>query len=512
MSSQGLVFFTGWSFSKEYTERFLAKLAPSLDCICIDTLSFLKIQEKEITLDTAAIAAHVNALRSKQSSSILHIAGWSLGGIAAVDYLLSQNSEFETLTLINSTTDFIEDKEERRNSFLKLFTSISTDDRRVLNSFYGTLLKERADWKDKKPTVEELYTQSLSFTHEELLQGLEYLKQGMNKERLSHINIPTYVVCGKEDLLIPPSHSALLQSCIPGASIRILDGYSHLLPFQNLFHTFSHLKFQYMNTHLTSHFSRAAHTYHKNALVHRRAAEYLISHSPALQGSTDVLDLGSGTGIVSEQLAGYCKESSISNFDISAEMLNVARHSFPESVYIQGDLKNHTLAPDYSYVFSNMALQWLENPYDMVECISKCLAPSGKFSVSIVLKGTFSLLSQIRERVLTISNPSCSHIETQTHKLPELQALKNAFSSSSQIRCTRIECHTFHDYFESIERMFKSIKQLGISGSSERILSKKQFSLLCSLYEEALSHSNKKPHLDYVIGFFWGERCDESPN
>lgn len=48
--------------------------------------------------------------------------------------------------------------------------------------------------------------------------------------RLDRIRVPTQVVSGEEDILVPPSNSELLAHRIPGAELELLPGIGHAVP------------------------------------------------------------------------------------------------------------------------------------------------------------------------------------------------------------------------------------------------------------------------------------------
>ena len=45
--------------------------------------------------------------------------------------------------------------------------------------------------------------------------------------RLRNIKVPTFVISGKEDILVPPQNSEILSENIPGAKLIMLDGLAH---------------------------------------------------------------------------------------------------------------------------------------------------------------------------------------------------------------------------------------------------------------------------------------------
>jgi pimeloyl-ACP methyl ester carboxylesterase len=54
--------------------------------------------------------------------------------------------------------------------------------------------------------------------------------QGTSPPRLRSLNVPTLVIHGSDDPIIPVEHGRTLAETIPGAESLILDGYGHALP------------------------------------------------------------------------------------------------------------------------------------------------------------------------------------------------------------------------------------------------------------------------------------------
>ena len=170
--------------------------------------------------------------------------------------------------------------------------------------------------------------------------------------------------------------------------------------------------------------------YDQESVVQKKVALYLVTHSQKLFGEQKIIDLGSGTGHVSEEIVKYCAEESITNFDISSEMLEICREKFPQSNYVQGDINNIQLNSKFNYLFSNMAMQWVESPEKIASCINDCLSAGGKFSVSIVIRGTFNLIKTIREQIIDENSMGSKSHLTQSHKLPEFSELKKSLGET----------------------------------------------------------------------------------
>lgn len=62
---------------------------------------------------------------------------------------------------------------------------------------------------------------------------LEILKSVDLRERIQHVNVPTLIVHGKEDAIIPKADSETLASLMPHAELEVLDGVGHCWNVEN---------------------------------------------------------------------------------------------------------------------------------------------------------------------------------------------------------------------------------------------------------------------------------------
>jgi pimeloyl-ACP methyl ester carboxylesterase len=53
------------------------------------------------------------------------------------------------------------------------------------------------------------------------------------ESRLDQIQVPTLILAGEHDQVVPPGNAELLAARIPGAQVRILPGVGHLLPIED---------------------------------------------------------------------------------------------------------------------------------------------------------------------------------------------------------------------------------------------------------------------------------------
>jgi len=104
----------------------------------------------------------------------------------------------------------------------------------------------------------------------------------------------------------------------------------------------------------------------------------LVNKRPNLK----VIDLGCGTGELTKILAESLPNSDVTGLDSSPQMLEKAgSHQTPRLHYEQGDLS--ALTDKWDLIFSNAAIQWVNNHNKLIPLIYSKLNPGGQICVQI---------------------------------------------------------------------------------------------------------------------------------
>jgi malonyl-CoA O-methyltransferase len=140
-------------------------------------------------------------------------------------------------------------------------------------------------------------------------------------------------------------------------------------------------------------FNKASKSYDSVANIQQEAADFLVSKIIAMydMGPKNILDLGAGTGYVTEKLLSNFPESAFYINDLSENMLDICKVKFAQYHnfhYLPGDMLQLSANNDYyEYIVSNFAFQWLE---DWRYAIKIFHAKNSRiFAFSILLDGTF---------------------------------------------------------------------------------------------------------------------------
>ncbi len=147
---------------------------------------------------------------------------------------------------------------------------------------------------------------------------------------------------------------------------------------------------------VTNEFNRRAESYDRFAYVQRIAAEevaQIVENFSHLLANPSILELGSGTGFLTEHLVQRFPDHQIYATDISERMIDILR----EKIGFHRNLETHvldanTLSGDFSTigcVVSGFTLQWLSNPAESVHQWLKSIHPNGFAVLSWLGEGSF---------------------------------------------------------------------------------------------------------------------------
>ena len=160
-------------------------------------------------------------------------------------------------------------------------------------------------------------------------------------------------------------------------------------------------------TAIADSFSRAAESYDSAAWYQRRVGEKLVSKvdeliSPEML-SAQCLDVGAGTGHFSRQLAALPWIDQLSGLDIATGMMRHASQHTSSSeniTWLVGDAENLPLKEGtVDLIFSNMAIQWAQQPHTLFKEWARVLKPQGYAAFSTLLPATLHELAACWQKV-----------------------------------------------------------------------------------------------------------------
>jgi malonyl-CoA O-methyltransferase len=247
-------------------------------------------------------------------------------------------------------------------------------------------------------------------------------------------------------------------------------------------------------------FNRAAECYDQYNQLQRAVGNALIRHLlTAGKTASSVIDLGCGTGVVTEALANAIPAIRIDAIDIADKLLAAAKHrlsGFNVNISL-ADFESFNACDQYDLVFSNMALHWAADFPSLLRRIYSALTADGLLAFTVPVAGTFSDLKKQLPRVSgqAFFNPFI-----------EIKTLNDNLETAGFSMLTE----DVQDYcypYTNILSALMSLKHVGSTGLVGDERHRSSGSLLTSIGRDALLDTRKKIEVDYRIAVIVARRA-----
>jgi pimeloyl-ACP methyl ester carboxylesterase len=179
------------------------------------------------------LAGDVAGLLDHLEIDTAHIVGVSLGGMIAQTFAIEHPGRTMTLTSIMSSPDLTAFSEASPEAIALLFTPRPLDDsaarEAALHSgrvLAGEFFDERAVLGYERAASERGGAYPMGTAR----QMCAILASGAREEALRRLKVPTLVIHGEADPLIPPSAGRRTAALIPGAELVMVEKMGHDLP------------------------------------------------------------------------------------------------------------------------------------------------------------------------------------------------------------------------------------------------------------------------------------------
>lgn len=216
-----------------------------------------------------------------------------------------------------------------------------------------------------------------------------------------------------------------------------------------------------------AHFSKNASQYSQYAHVQKIMANTLWRQvKPYLKPGMKVLEIGCGTGYLTELMIQSSYSIAVTAVDIAPGMIEVSKQKFASTESIQwicGDIEEMALSNTYDLIVSNATFQWFNTPEKTVNRLSTFLNDEGILGFSTFGPDTFIELHQAFKRAEMLTG-----IENQQppgQSFFSLESYKD-FCQKSEIQVygeERIEM----EYFRNARAFLDSVRRIGANNSNQ---------------------------------------------
>jgi pimeloyl-ACP methyl ester carboxylesterase len=176
------------------------------------------------------LAGDLRALLDGLELPPAHLVGASMGGMIVQEFALSHPGRLRSLTICCSNfggRNAVYAGPEVAQAMLE--GSAQDASPRALRAALEVLFHPRS--LEEKPDAVEFYVESKrAFPHssEELARRKEGIGSFDVFDGLPRLNVPTLVVTGSHDRLVPPENAQRLAARIPGAELAVIEGAGHV--------------------------------------------------------------------------------------------------------------------------------------------------------------------------------------------------------------------------------------------------------------------------------------------
>jgi pimeloyl-[acyl-carrier protein] methyl ester esterase len=157
--------------------------------------------------------------------------GWSLGGLIALDTILSRPSRIRALVLVSSTPRFCQGPDYDGGvplaTLRAMKIALQHDPVPTLRQFHRMVHAPDVPAAD---ATEDFTAQALKGGIKILADGLEYLATTDLRSKLFALAPPVLLVHGDADVVIPSAASAYMAANVPRTAVQIFRGKGHGLP------------------------------------------------------------------------------------------------------------------------------------------------------------------------------------------------------------------------------------------------------------------------------------------
>ena len=339
-----------------------------------------------------------------------------MGGMVALETAARCPERVAGLILVGSTAKFCSDEDYPQGIPAQNLRAMTAALRRhpvpVLSQFLAEV--HAPDTLDPD-SLSVNVTRATALGIDHLVRDLGYLQSADLRQIAKTLNVPTLVLHGREDRIVPYQSGQWLLDNLPHARGKIFKGVGHNLPLvhtgivENGNRRISRGKHRSSTCRTVRHrFSAAATTYDAHARVQNAVAAKLVRLIPSSDSIARILEVGCGTGALTRHLLGNFPKATIDAIDISPKMIDSARRNFSAAPTIHwhvADARNFRGRKHYELIASNCALHWVNPLLEGLHNLARLLKPGGQLIFSIMLDGTLHELHEARLRIAPEKQP-----------------------------------------------------------------------------------------------------------
>jgi pimeloyl-[acyl-carrier protein] methyl ester esterase len=228
-SGPPLAMLHGWAMHSGVWRDFAMRLAQRYRVICLD----LPGHGRSSMCNAADLDEICEVLIRAIPERSCHLLGWSLGGTLAMAMAERFPERVDKVVVLAGNPKFVqaEDWPGIKPDTLEAFADLlKTDVQQTLTRFLALQVNGLPRGKALLPTLKQALQECPAPADAALAAGLQVLKSADLRNFLLQNRVPTVLIFGGKDTLIPVCCATLLQRLNPRLQVRVLASAGHL-PF-----------------------------------------------------------------------------------------------------------------------------------------------------------------------------------------------------------------------------------------------------------------------------------------
>ncbi|HHY73277.1 MAG TPA: malonyl-ACP O-methyltransferase BioC [Bacillus bacterium] len=224
---------------------------------------------------------------------------------------------------------------------------------------------------------------------------------------------------------------------------------------------------------LQKRFTKQAPIYDEFANVQKKMANHLLTLLEDVQcgeqGGIRILEIGCGTGYLTERILQHFPHCEITAVDLAPGMIEMARKKVDDKrvTFICGDAEKMEFAQTYHFIISNATFQWFNQLENTIRRLFETLHTGGTIYFSTFGKSTFHELHASFKQAQDRLPVSKGHKLGQSfYSIDELATICKLSLDSYPIQLNYEEKREI-ETFASVREFLTSIKKIGANNSNE---------------------------------------------
>ena len=222
-----IIFLHGFPFDKSMWAKQLDFFATTNRVIAIDIRGFGKSTDESTPLSIDLFSDDLMLFMNQMKISKAIICGLSMGGFIALNAQARFPDRFEAIILCD--TQCIADTIEVKLNRYKTIDEIALNGTLNFNEAFIKKVFCKNSFTNKQEIVTQLRSVVMANPEQIVINGLKALAERSETcSTLSEINIPTLIICGREDEVTPLEQSEFLHTSIKASALHIIDNAGHV--------------------------------------------------------------------------------------------------------------------------------------------------------------------------------------------------------------------------------------------------------------------------------------------